>query len=150
MMQEKYNIVIADTSCLILLSKIEEIKLLSLIFSNVTVTSIVANEFGLLLPKWIEVIDNSKDKSINLLEMEVDRSEASSISLCLEYKNPLLIIDDLKGRKLASKLKLNYVGTFGVLLKAKELGMIENPDILIEKIKNTNFYFSDELLNILR
>ena len=149
-MQEKYDIVIADTSCLILLSKIEEIKLLSLIFSKVTVTSIVANEFGLLLPKWIEVIDNSKDKSINLLEMEVDKGEASSISLCLEYKNPLLIIDDLKGRKLASKLKLNYVGTFGILLKAKELGLIENPGMLIEKIRNTNFYFSDKLLNILR
>ncbi len=149
-MQEKYDIVIADTSYLILLSKIEEIKLLSLIFSKVSVTSIVANEFGLLLPKWIEVIDNSKDKSINLLEMEVDKGEASSISLCLEYKNPLLIIDDLKGRKLASKLKLNYVGTFGILLKAKELGLIENPGMLIEKIRNTNFYFSDELLNILR
>ena len=39
---------------------------------------------------------------------------------------PLLILDDFKARKFATKLSLNFTGTFGILLKAKDLGFIDS------------------------
>lgn len=51
---------------------------------------------------------------------KVDAGEASAIALALEMELPLLILDDLKGRKLASSLNLRYTGTLGVLVTAKQ------------------------------
>lgn len=39
-----------------------------------------------------------------LVEKEIDKGEASAISLAIEKENSLLILDDLKARKLAAKL----------------------------------------------
>ena len=52
-MQKDYEVVIADTSCFILLSKIGELELLHTIFGQVTTTAIIAKEFGIELPAWI-------------------------------------------------------------------------------------------------
>ncbi len=82
----KYDIIIADTSCLILLDKISEMELLNQIFKSVTITQIIATEFGKNLPKWITVIDNSDEKDIALFELEVDKGEASAFSLSMEYQ----------------------------------------------------------------
>ncbi|PSL27282.1 hypothetical protein CLV60_108138 [Dyadobacter jiangsuensis] len=50
-MQKEYEVVIADTSCLILLDKIGELNLLRSIFGRVIVTREIAMEFGSDLPE---------------------------------------------------------------------------------------------------
>jgi predicted nucleic acid-binding protein len=43
-----------------------------------------------------------KDKHYqNILEMDLDKGEASAISLMFEIDDAVLLIDDLKGRKVA-------------------------------------------------
>jgi predicted nucleic acid-binding protein len=54
--------------------------------------------------------------------MDLDKGEASAIALTLEVENGVLIIDDLKGRKIAKKLNLKFSGMFGLILKAKQMG----------------------------
>ena len=54
-MQREYEIVIADTSCFILLDNIDELQILKLLFGHVITTSIIAEEFGSSLPEWIEI-----------------------------------------------------------------------------------------------
>ena len=49
--------IISDTSCLILLDKIDQIHVLKLLFGGVVITSIIAEEFGKDLPEWIQVLD---------------------------------------------------------------------------------------------
>ncbi len=149
MMHSKFDIIIADTSCLILLSKIDELNLLKELFKTITITKIIEREYNSDLPDWIQIIDNSNDKVVSLLELEIDKGEASAISLALESANHLLIVDDLKARKLAEKLNLNYVGTIGILLKAIQIGLVEDKRILTEKLMNTNFHFSKELIDLL-
>ena len=56
-----HNIVIADTSCLILFHKIGELDILRKVYESVTTTPEVAEEFGYELPGWI-LIENVKDK----------------------------------------------------------------------------------------
>ena len=49
------NVVIADASCLIVLSKIGELELLYLLYGQVYITPEIEREFGENLPSWISV-----------------------------------------------------------------------------------------------
>lgn len=72
-------IIIADTSCLILLSKIGELELLRSLSNQVYVTSIVKLEFGSGLPDWIQIKDPSQNIFQRFLEKEIDQGEISAI-----------------------------------------------------------------------
>ena len=78
----------------------------------------------------------------HILQTSLDIGEASAIALAVELKNPLLILDDTKARRIASELKINYTGILGILIEAKLSGKIKLIRPLIEKIKETNFYLS--------
>jgi len=104
------DIVISDTSCLILLSKIEMHSLLKKMYGKVFVTEIVASEYGEPLPEFIEIRKLKDNYHFKILEQEIDAGEASSIALGLEIPNSLIILDDRKARKMASKLNLPHTG----------------------------------------
>ncbi len=148
-MQSNFNTIIADTSCLILLSKINRLNILNKMFGTVSITKIVADEFSEFLPDYIQVVNNINDKSIEILKLSLDIGEASSIALALEIDNSLLIIDDLKGRKLCESLKINFSGSIGLLIKALREKIIEDPIELLKDIKATNFRISDSILKLL-
>jgi len=115
-----HDVVITDTSCLVILSKIGEIEILHKVYNNLVTMPEVAEEFGKKIPEWIK-IQRVKDKKYQVfLETLIDSGEASAICLANELENPLLILDDLKARKLAHKLKLKFTGTLGVIHKAKQ------------------------------
>ncbi|MGE0018232.1 MAG: DUF3368 domain-containing protein [Draconibacterium sp.] len=141
------KIVISDTSCLILLIKIGELDLLRKFSERVFITSIIKDELKTELPSWIEVVDPRDKHYQHILEMDIDRGEASAISLMFEIEGAVLLIDDLKGRKVAAKLNLKFSGTFGLLLKLKQTGILETLKPVIEKIRLTNFRFSEQLLS---
>ena len=143
--QDNYT-VITDTSCFILLDKIEALDVLHALYSRIVTTVQIANEFGKPLPDWIEIKKvNDKDR-LNRFAEKVDLGEASAIALAIELTSPLLIIDDLKGRNLASQLQLNYTGTLGLLISAKQKGIIAVLKPYFEKIKSTDFRITPALL----
>src|SRR5437879_4187794 len=146
-MPKKYSIVIADTSCFILLDKINEFDLLLKVFGSISTTKEIAVEFNKPLPSWISIHSAKNQRYCQLLEIEVDKGEASAIALALEETDPLLIIDDAKARKLAAFLHLDFTGTLGIFLKAKELGVITTIKPLLEKMQQTNFRFSERILS---
>ena len=78
-------------------------------------------------------------------DLELNQGEASAIALSLDIDNSMLIIDELKGRKIAEKLGLRYSGTFGLILKAKQLGVINSVKPILNKIRSTNFRFNEQL-----
>jgi predicted nucleic acid-binding protein len=140
------RIIISDTSCLIILNKIGELDLLQKVYGQITTTVEIAAEFGELLPDWIEVvIVKEKDKQ-RLLETQIDKGESSAIALALEYSESLLILDDIKARKIASQLNLSYTGTFGIIIKAKLQGIIPSVIPYLDRIKQTDFRISDEVV----
>jgi predicted nucleic acid-binding protein len=112
----------------------------------VVTTRIVADEFGKDLPEWIK-IQNSNDVAGQLvLETALGKGEASAIALALEMMNCLLIIDEQKGRKLAKHLGLTITGTLGVLVQAKRKGYISMIKPLLDKMKQTDFRLSEQLV----
>jgi predicted nucleic acid-binding protein len=144
-MQHNSDIIISDTSCLIILDKIDELELLMKMGRKLFVTPIILKEFGKRLPDWISVVSPENSHYQQILEMDLDEGEASAIALSLEMKNPILMIDELKGRKVAEKLNLRYSGTFGLILRAKQIGLIKSVKPILEKIKTTNFRFDEKL-----
>lgn len=139
--------IISDTSCLILFHKIGELDLLRKVYDSVTTTPEVAQEFQEKLPEWI-LIENVKDKKYQeFLETQIDWGEASAIALAKEKEYPLLLLDDLKARKLATKLNLRVTGTLGVIHKAKQIGVLEKVKPLIEKLQATNFRISENIVD---
>lgn len=141
------NVVISDTTCLIILTKINEIEILSKLYSQVLTTDEVQKEFGQPLPVWIE-IKSPKDKSkLHLIEQQIDKGEASAIALALEIPECTIILDDLKARKVAESYGLKITGTLGILIKARNTGVIKSIKPYLEKIKNTDFRLTDEIEN---
>ncbi len=140
------KIIISDTSCLIALSKIEKLDLLKDLYNEIIITSDVYQEFGGSLPDWIiitEVKDKQKQKD---LEERLDKGEASSIALALEIDNATLIIDEIKGRKIAQSFNINIIGTIGIILLADKKGLISDVTSLILRLVNKGFRLSDNLI----
>ena len=148
-MKQKSKDVIVDTSCLVLLHKIEELNILKNLFEKIYITSEIKKEFGEGLPKWIKIEDPKDDNYQKVLEIEIDKGEASALALSIDLPNSIIVLDDHKARKVASKINLSYTGTFGILLRAKKNGIIKELKPIVEKIRNTDFRFSDELFVLL-
>lgn len=145
-MQQTYRAVIADASCFILLEKVDGLYILQKLFKTVTTSAEVAKEFGKPLPEWVQ-IKAVQDKNLqSALFLEVDLGEASAIALASENQPSLLIIDDLKGRKLAKRLHLTITGTLGVIIIAKREGVLSQIKPLFDRIQLTNFRMSSFLL----
>ncbi|HRN95532.1 MAG: DUF3368 domain-containing protein [Chitinophagales bacterium] len=139
------KVIIADTSCFITLFNAGELDLLYKIYGQIYTTTEVATEFGEPLPDWV-LIESVKDKSKQLLlEMQIDKGEASAIALTLEMERSIVILDDYKARKLAEKLGLTYTGTVGVIIKAKLNGIIPSIKPIMKKIKESGFHLTAEI-----
>ena len=137
--------IIADTSCFIVLTNIGEIDLLQKVYGNITTTIEVVTEYGDILPDWVEIKKASDSYRQQLLEMQVDKGEASALALALEIPGSTIILDDYRARKVAQKLRLNYTGTIGVIIKAKNKEIIPSIKPLLAKIKQTDFRLTEEL-----
>jgi len=142
------EVIISDTSCLIILTKIGALDLLHQLYKRVTITKDILLEYGDNLPEWVK-IQKVKDRyRQQLLEMHIDSGEASAIALALETPKNIVILDDYKARKVAELLGISVTGTIGVIIKAKNSGIVPSIKPYLEKIRETNFRISDELEQI--
>lgn len=140
------EVVIADTSCLIFFDQIGYLPLLQALYNELVITPEIVQEFRTQLPVWINIQAVSDQKYQALLELQIDRREASVLALARESPNALLILDDLKARKLATQLNLKYTGTLGCITKAKRLKLIPQVGPLIEALLKTNFRISKAII----
>lgn len=141
------KVVIADTSTLILFKKIEKFELLKYVYGSIVVTQEIAKEFGKPLPEWIIIQRVTDIKYQVLLDLQLGKGEASAITLANEIGDVLLLLDDLKARKMAKKVGLKFTGTLGIIHKAKEMGVIAKVKPLIDKLLETDFRISNEIIS---
>jgi len=144
------DLIISDTSSLILLDKIGEIDLLRQSFDKVYATPIVAREFGSLLPDWItiqEATDVTREAKLNRL---MDPGEASVLALATEIADCYVLIDDNKARRYAQAVGQKYIGTLGLILRAKRRGIVPLVQPLLEKVMQTDFRATDSLYDFIR
>ena len=143
------NTIITDASCFILLDNIDGLAILEKLYEQVFTTPEIAAEYGKRLPQWVIVqAVSNRDLLYNYAEM-VDIGEASAMALASEVNSPLLILDDLKARNLAERLHIKFTGTLGVLVDAKQEGIIPSLSPYFDKIVRTDFRIPESFLKIL-
>lgn len=149
--------IISNTSPLYYLHQIGHIRLLNDLFGVVCTTSQVVAELdagvrqGLSIPD-IRSNDSFKIQDISFppfLELipDLGYGEASVIALALENKGSLAIIDDSLGRSVALSQKIKLTGTLGILLLAKEDGLIASLSPLVADLRKNGFYCSKKLVD---
>ncbi|MDK2842185.1 MAG: hypothetical protein PWQ17_1690 [Anaerophaga sp.] len=141
-----HRTVISDTSTLILFHKIDEISLLEKVYGELIITPEIADEFGEKLPEWLKIQPVSDTKYQKFLETQLDCGEASVIALAAEFEDVTLLLDDLKARKLATKLNFKVTGALGVIHKAKQMSIIPKVKPLINKLMKTDFRIADNII----
>jgi predicted nucleic acid-binding protein len=149
---------VSDTGPLIGLAKIDCLFILKEIFSEVLIPPIVHRELlgkvGIesaridrALADFIHVIDlKPLDPVVNEALVDLDEGERQAIGLASTFSgNALLLIDDRAGRIAAEKLNIPTTGLIGVLLFAKEKGIIKNIGSLIDELRNHGYWISDRI-----
>jgi len=154
-------IAVSDTGPIIGLAKANHLSLLKNLFGKVLISPMVRKElFAKTGDEW-ELIDNAlmdfiQISEINLLDettksiMEgLDEGEKQAIGLALSIGNEvILLIDDRAGRQAAEKLNIKITGLVGVLLLAKEKGLIKSVVDVIEDIRGKGYWLSNSLVDI--
>ena len=129
-------IVVSNTTPLIGLASIQRFELLREIFGELIIAQAVYDEAVVAgrevggakrevsTATWIKTI-NVKDRlAVDVLLDELDLGEAETIVLARELGADWVLMDEKKGRRKLTQLGLQKIGTLGILLKAKQVGLI--------------------------
>jgi predicted nucleic acid-binding protein len=82
-----------------------------------------------------------------LLLSELGSGEAEVIALAVARGIERVIIDERKGRRIASLVYgLKVIGTGGVLLKGKRVHLLKAVRPLMEQMRANGYYLSDRLV----
>lgn len=143
-------IVVSDTTAITNLISIEKAGLLRQLYGQVFIPDAVLAE---LRVKHLEIPDFIQNRSISdlaraegFISNVVDAGEAEAIVLAEELRADYLLIDEIAGRALARSHGLRVTGLLGVLLRAKEHGLVSAIRPLLDDLQNTaGFWVSGEL-----
>jgi len=118
--------VIANASPLIALEQIGELWLLEALFQRITVPPAVIAEISrtVTLPPWIEARAITQPVGPRILSTALGAGEREALGLALEISPRWLILDERPARHIAQGLGLPVIGTLGILLSAKQKGLI--------------------------
>ena len=133
---------IADSTCLIVLDKIECLDILLNAFPRVIVSPAVISEVG-WIPSGVEVIPVGNRDLLNVLRLTLGEGESEVISLATEHASSIAILDDLKARRVAERLSLRIVGTIGLVMRAKRMGLITEVEPILLRLKDAGFHMSE-------
>jgi predicted nucleic acid-binding protein len=150
-------IVVADTSVILNLCRVQHEHLLQRLFKRVLIPTQVADEFsrltriqkrfsGLILPNWIEILSAPELFPAEVIQAQLDIGESAAIALCLKQKADALLIDELSGREVAAKLGVRTVGIVGILVDSKNEKLIPSVKVLLDRLeKEASFWISPDL-----
>jgi len=153
-------IVVSDTSPITNLAAIAQLDLLQQLYTSLIIPTAVYNEMvevDKVVPgavevqtlSWIEtqaVADAQRVTDLQTSQENIDLGEAEAIILAVELKAELLLMDERRGRALATSYGLSVTGLLGVLLQAKRNGLISAVKPLMDElIEQVDFRVSSQL-----
>ena len=147
--------IITNTTPILSLLKIDKLNLLKEIYGEITVPNAVYQEIekgkhktyyqDLKLVDWIK-IEQIKNTDSLAFFVDLDKGEAEVLILAKEQKADLVILDEIMGRRYAKRLELNLTGTLGVLLKAKEKGIIDSIREILTELTEKGTWLNPKLI----
>jgi predicted nucleic acid-binding protein len=146
-------VVIADASPLNYLLLIGHVALLHSLYGEVRIPVGVLEELS--RPGAPSIVSQWISNRPSWLTVETDlqtlgKGERQAILLAQNFPTgALLLMDEAKGRRAASRRNIAVLGTLGVLDAAAALGLLDLPAAL-EKLQATTFYVTPDQLEALR
>jgi len=152
--------VISDSSTLIHLAKIDRLNLLQNLYERITVPPAVWHEVveqGAGRPGvveliearqngWVQMVEPGDKPLVRLLERDLDEGEAEVIALAVEKKAELILLDETEARRITDLYSITKSGVIGVLIKAKQKGLISNLREDLERLReDAGFWIEDKL-----
>ena len=148
--------VISNTSPLIGLFGINSLSFLRDLYTEVWIPREVEKEFlavneaihreALQSAPWIKVVDLTNPQSAAAYQ-GIDAGEAEVFALAAEHAARLVLLDENKGRRKAKEIGLTTKGTVGILLEAKEEGLVHVIKPLLIRLKDNGIHLSESLIN---
>lgn len=74
--------------------------------------------------QWVKVVSLTNTHLRQSLMLDLDYGESAAIALALELGVGRILIDETDGRRTAKAMGLHPIGVLGVLIRAKDDGMI--------------------------
>lgn len=150
--------VVVNSSPLIVLFRSGFSHLLPNLFSNIIVPEQVYNEVIVTgkvdtvtneLPKsnWVEL--TAIDINLSVASWNLGLGESAVFSIAIQDSAYTAVVDDLAARRCAKVFGIRTIGTGGLLILAKQKGIIQSVRKPIEKLRQSGLYLSEEVVNLL-
>ena len=146
-----HRIVVVNSTPIIALAEIGQLDILKHVYGEIVIPVAVHEEVTVkdtnLLDgcDWIHIKPISNHTAKEMFTSALHDGEVETMLLAKEIDADLVIIDDGLARKHAKYLGLNLTGTLGVLLRAKNLGIIDEVAPLLNNLIKNDFYISDSV-----
>lgn len=148
--------IICDTSVWLYLGRIGQVELLPQLYEKVYTTEMVCREldigrltrFNTIDPRtfsWIQFVQPTQQEVASLPANRLGPGEQSVVAYAQTHNLSVVGLDDRQARVLAQQLGLRVIGSVGILLKAKEAGLLLSIRPLLEQMQQEGFYISDVL-----
>lgn len=148
---------IINSSPLILLTRTGWLDLLKSLNPEVVVPTSVAKEIqqrgamdvtvqALALTDWLIIIETPPVPNI-ILSYDLGAGESSVLTWAYFHPGTEAIIDDLAARRCAAALGIPVRGTVGLVIKAKQQGMIPAARPVLEQLRSCGMYLSEQVIN---
>ena len=153
-------IVVADTTPIISLMKINQLDLLEKLFKHVQIPDSVYMELVInqrfqeeaeIIKKvtFIEVVTVKDTKSVSILQRATGlaKGESEAIILAEELGADVLLMDEKKGRLVAKQMGNQITGTLGVIVNAYDEGLVTSEIALVcfQQLKDSGIRISSSL-----
>ena len=95
---------------------------------------------------FASVSEASRRELLDVLSSSLGRGEAEAIAVASDVDADIVLLDDLRARRMARRLGLNVMGTLGVLKALIDMGLIEvSPEDLCSTLIEQGFWIDREL-----
>ena len=150
-------IVIADTSVILNLCRVQHEHLLPQLFQRVLIPPQVAAEFtrlakmqplfsGRAMPEWIEILPAPQHFPPEVVCAHLDSGESAAIALCVAQHGDALLIDEALGREVAAKLGVRTIGILGILVEARRRKLVPDVKTVLERLETeAGFWIASSL-----
>ena len=148
-------IVVADSSPVIALARVDQIGLLRGVYGEVLIPEAVRDELlagesaGSLLAAnpWLRAVALIDTRFLaQVVRAGLGAGEREAIALALELRADAVLIDDRRARAESERLGLSAVGVLGILLAAKRAGLITGVTSVIADLRERADFRLDDAL----
>ena len=95
---------------------------------------------------WLVIVDPGPVPPV-IQAWDLGPGESSVLAWALNHPGSEAILDDLQGRRCAAALGIPVRGTLGLVLRAKQRGIIPAARPVLEALRKAGMYLSDRVLN---